>query len=105
MSSGGASQRGQEKYKPSEHGGMKEDGTPDKRVKEYESEAHRANAEELAHGSHHASKIETEEGKSGSQVGGEQNQGTAKYKPTEHEGLKEDGTPDKRTKMGQGARE
>ncbi|KXS10496.1 hypothetical protein M427DRAFT_477423 [Gonapodya prolifera JEL478] len=61
MSSGGASQRGQEKYKPSEHGGMKEDGTPDKRVKEYESEAHRANAEELAHGSHHASKIETEE--------------------------------------------
>ncbi|KAJ3341221.1 hypothetical protein HDU93_005412 [Gonapodya sp. JEL0774] len=105
MSSSGANQRGQEKYKPSEHGGMKEDGTPDKRVKQFESEAHKVNTEELAHGSHHSSKVETEEGKTGAQVGGEHNAGTGKYKPTEHDGLKEDGTPDRRTKMGEGARE
>ncbi|KAI9015521.1 hypothetical protein DFJ74DRAFT_266093 [Hyaloraphidium curvatum] len=95
-----SSQQGQEKYKPTEHGGLKEDGTPDKRVKGQESEAHAANAEELAHGSHHSSKVQSKEdpSKSGAQVGGEKGGSSEKYKPTEHGGMKEDGTPDKRVK-------
>lgn len=34
--SGGSAQSGGDKYKPSEHDGLKQDGTPDKRVQQTE---------------------------------------------------------------------
>ncbi|KAL7412335.1 hypothetical protein BDY24DRAFT_392580 [Mrakia frigida] len=61
-------------HSPKEHGGLKRDGTPDKRVKE-----------------DHSSSSE-----SGSSSGGE------KYSPKEHDGLKKDGTPDKRVSSDHG---
>jgi len=71
----GATETG-EKYKPSEHDGLKEDGTPDKRVSS-------------EHGFGGDRERASEAGKAGGSA--------EKYKPTEHDGLKEDGTPDKRT--------
>jgi len=66
-------------YKPSEHGGLKEDGTPDKRT----------NPEHGFGGdSDRASKLGAEGGKT---------QPEEVYKPSEHAALKKDGTEDSRT--------
>ncbi|KAJ9128068.1 hypothetical protein QFC24_000359 [Naganishia onofrii] len=70
-----------EKYKPSEHDGLKEDGTPDKRVSS-------------EHGFGGDRERASEAGKAGGHSSGSSGE---KYKPSEHDGLKEDGTPDKRT--------
>jgi hypothetical protein len=77
----GSAQLGQERYKPTEHGGKTESGEQNKRVKGQvsetegtnffcrqadasyqESEAHASNTEELAHGSHHAAQMKSKEG-------------------------------------------
>ncbi|TVY71172.1 hypothetical protein LSUE1_G006164 [Lachnellula suecica] len=77
-------------YKPTEHDGLKEDGTPDKRV----------GTGEFAHG-----KVDPHEaGKQGGQTTGttSDDSGSAAsggdYKPTEHDGLTKDGKPDGRVK-------
>ncbi|KAK6530615.1 hypothetical protein TWF281_007455 [Arthrobotrys megalospora] len=69
------------KYKPTEHGGLKEDGTEDKR----------ANPEHGFGGQNreHVAEI----GRKGGQT-----QPDDIYKPSEHGGLKTDGTEDKRTR-------
>ncbi|KAJ9103682.1 hypothetical protein QFC20_004685 [Naganishia adeliensis] len=66
----GATETG-EKYKPSEHDGLKEDGTPDKRVS-----------------SEHGFGGDRERASEAAKAGGS----AEKYKPSEHDGLKEDGT-------------
>ncbi|MCJ1483905.1 hypothetical protein MMC06_004073 [Schaereria dolodes] len=76
-------------YKPTEHGGLKEDGTPDKRV----------GTGEFAQG-----KVDPHEaGKAGGQTSGTGtgNSGGDNYKPTENDGLKQDGTPDSRVGTGE----
>jgi len=74
----GATETG-EKYKPSEHGGLKENGEPDKRM----------NPE---HGFGGDTERASEMGKKGGET-----QPDDIYKPSEHGGLKENGEPDKRT--------
>ncbi|KAH6679691.1 hypothetical protein B0J14DRAFT_696928 [Halenospora varia] len=76
-------------YKPTEHGGMKEDGTPDKRI----------GTGEFAQGEvdpHEAGK-QGGQSSGGSASGASQQQGDD-YKPTEHGGLTQDGQPDRRVK-------
>ncbi|KAG5941630.1 hypothetical protein E4U53_007384 [Claviceps sorghi] len=79
-------------YKPTEHDGLKQDGTPDKRV----------GTGEFAYGKVDPHKAGHEGGKtSGSGGGGEttaQDSGDGDYKPTENEGLRKDGKPDQRVK-------
>jgi len=70
-------------YKPSEHDGLKQDGTPDKRV-----------SSEHGFGGSDGPDPHVEGQKGGSASGGS---GGDNYKPSEHDGLKQDGTPDKRT--------
>ncbi|CAN8105475.1 unnamed protein product [Discula destructiva] len=77
-------------YKPTEHDGLKQDGTPDKRV----------GTGEFAHG-----KVDpVEAGKQGGQTGGSTGSDDASgatggdYKPTDHGGLTKDGKPDGRVK-------
>ncbi|KAK4688145.1 hypothetical protein P7C73_g1962, partial [Tremellales sp. Uapishka_1] len=74
-------------YKPSEHDGLKQDGTPDKRV-----------SSEHGFGGSDGPDPHVEGAKggrtSGTTGGGESGGDT--YKPSEHDGLKQDGTPDKR---------
>lgn len=66
-------------YKPSEHGGLKEDGTPDKRVQtEHGFGGDRDRASQLG------------------QEGGK-TQPDDIYKPSEHGGTKKDGSNDSRT--------
>ncbi|MCJ1256285.1 hypothetical protein MMC24_004106 [Lignoscripta atroalba] len=89
-------------YKPTEHGGLKEDGTPDKRVG---TGAVLFPGTEFAQG-----KVDpVEAGKqggatsgSGSGSGSDSGSGSGgeNYKPTEHGGLKEDGTTDGRVGTG-----
>ncbi|GAA5849054.1 hypothetical protein JCM3766R1_002282 [Sporobolomyces carnicolor] len=69
-------------YKPTEHGGKKEDGSPDKRV----SSEHGFGAD------HEEAKKQGQKGGSVSQQEGEV------YKPSEHDGLKKNGEPDHRMK-------
>ncbi|KAL7412619.1 hypothetical protein BDY24DRAFT_415994 [Mrakia frigida] len=84
-------------YKPSEHDGLKEDGTPDKRM----------NPEHGFGGDHERA---VEGGKKGGQTSGGSDDSTSSssdggsasggtYKPSEHGGLKADGTPDGRMKQ------
>ncbi|KAJ4154786.1 hypothetical protein LMH87_000064 [Akanthomyces muscarius] len=79
-------------YKPTEHDGLKQDGTPDKRV----------GTGEFAHG-----KVDPH--KAGAKGGNQSGDGTGEtqsasdnsggdYKPTEHDGLRKDGEPDGRVK-------
>ncbi|MCJ1475277.1 hypothetical protein MMC13_003939 [Lambiella insularis] len=77
-------------YKPTENDGLKQDGTPDKRV----------GTGEFAHGKVDPHSAGVEGGKtSGSGSGG--SSGGDQYKPTENDGLKQDGTPDKRVGTGE----
>ncbi|MCJ1405683.1 hypothetical protein MMC11_008912 [Xylographa trunciseda] len=71
-------------YKPTEHDGLKQDGTPDKRV----------GTGEFAHG-----QVDPHEaGKAGGQTSGSTGE---QYKPTENDGLKKDGTEDGRVGTGE----
>ncbi|KAF3931170.1 hypothetical protein ABW19_dt0201834 [Dactylella cylindrospora] len=72
-------------YKPTENDGLKEDGTPDKRVNR----------------SHGFGSQDREEVAETGRKGG-QNQPEEIYKPSEHGGLKKDGTEDKRTRPDHG---
>ena len=66
-------------YKPSEHGGLKEDGTPDKRTNPehgFGGDRERASAEGVKGGKTQPDEI---------------------YKPSEHGGTKKDGSNDSRT--------
>ncbi|KAK6338466.1 hypothetical protein TWF730_002529 [Orbilia blumenaviensis] len=74
-----------EKYKPTEHGGLKEDGTKDKRV-----------SSEHGFGGQDRDEV-AETGRKGGK-----NQPDEIYKPSEHGGLKSDGTEDKRTRSDHG---
>ncbi|EFY95504.1 hypothetical protein X797_008242 [Metarhizium robertsii] len=84
-------------YKPTEHNGLKKDGTPDKRVGTGEFaygkvDPHIAGmegAKAAARGSSGSSDGSSSGGAGGS--GGD-------YKPTEHGGLRKDGKPDGRVK-------
>ncbi|MCJ1287046.1 hypothetical protein MMC26_006393 [Xylographa opegraphella] len=70
-------------YKPTEHDGLKQDGTPDKRV----------GTGEFAHG-----QVDPHEaGKAGGQTSGSSGE---QYKPSENDGLKKDGTEDGRVGTG-----
>ncbi|KAK2616818.1 hypothetical protein QQS21_000195 [Conoideocrella luteorostrata] len=83
-------------YKPTEHDGLKQDGTPDKRVGTGEfahgkvdpHEAGKAGGKTTGDGSNNYS--ENSSGDTGSSGGD--------YKPTEHDGLRKDGQPDGRVK-------
>lgn len=66
-------------YKPSEHGGLKENGEPDKRTSS-------------GHGFGGDTERASEEGKKGGST-----QPDEVYKPSEHGGVKKDGTEDSRT--------
>lgn len=89
-----------ETYKPSEHDGLKEDGTPDKRMSSSHGFGGKDGPDPHVEG----------------RKGGKAREGvetvsmrrhvrwfktliflSSQYKPSEHDGLKEDGTPDKRT--------
>ncbi|RSH84088.1 hypothetical protein EHS25_005333 [Saitozyma podzolica] len=70
-------------YKPTEHDGLKMDGTPDKRV-----------SSEHGFGGSDGPDPHVEGQKGGHSSGGS---GGEKYKPSEHGGVKKDGTEDKRT--------
>ncbi|KAL7418576.1 hypothetical protein Q5752_007034 [Cryptotrichosporon argae] len=73
-------------YKPTEHDGLKQDGTPDKRV-----------SSEHGFGGSDGPDPHVEGAKGGRASGGSGgNGGGETYKPSEHDGLKKDGTPDKR---------
>ncbi|KAI9162896.1 Metallocarboxypeptidase A [Paramyrothecium foliicola] len=78
-------------YKPTEHGGLREDGKPDGRV----------GTGEFAHG-----QVDPQAaGQQGGQTGGSTNSSSTssgeKYKPSEHGGLREDGQPDGRVGTGE----
>ncbi|KFA81802.1 hypothetical protein S40288_07009 [Stachybotrys chartarum IBT 40288] len=82
-------------YKPTEHDGLREDGKPDGRV----------GTGEFAHGKVDSHQAGREGGKTtdtgSASTGGSTDSsgsGGGTYKPTEHGGLKEDGTPDGRVK-------
>ncbi|KAG6015610.1 hypothetical protein E4U43_005047 [Claviceps pusilla] len=82
-------------YKPTEHDGLKQDGTPDKRV----------GTGEFAYGKVDPHKAGAEGGKIGGTASGggggssdDQDSGDGDYKPTEHDGLRKDGKPDGRVK-------
>jgi len=79
-------------YKPTEHDGLKADGTPDKRV----------GTGEFAQGKVDPHEAGAQGGKASGTTGGDDS-GSAStggdYKPTEHGGLKQDGTPDGRVKQ------
>ncbi|KAF3925887.1 hypothetical protein ABW20_dc0104504 [Dactylellina cionopaga] len=74
-----------DKYKPTEHGGMKEDGTKDKRT----NPEHGFGGQDRDH--------VAEMGRKGGHTQPEDT-----YKPSEHGGLKKDGTEDKRTRPDHG---
>ncbi|KAF4446672.1 hypothetical protein F53441_9714 [Fusarium austroafricanum] len=77
-------------YKPTEHDGLRKDGQPDQRV----------GTGEFAHGKvdpHEAGKDGGKTSGSGEGLGSSDNSG-GDYKPTEHGGLKKDGSPDQRVK-------
>ncbi|KAI0156066.1 hypothetical protein BJ166DRAFT_350184 [Pestalotiopsis sp. NC0098] len=79
-------------YKPTEHGGLRQDGQPDQRV----------NTGEFAHGKVDPHKAGQKGGHtSGSGLGSDDTSGSSggDYKPTEHGGLKKDGTKDQRVKQ------
>ncbi|WWD16256.1 hypothetical protein CI109_100682 [Kwoniella shandongensis] len=80
-------------YKPSEHDGLKQDGTPDKRV-----------SSEHGFGGSDGPDPHVEGAKGGKASGGstEGESGGDTYKPSEHGGLKKDGTEDKRTRSDHG---
>jgi len=73
-----------------EHDGLKQDGTPDKRV----------GTGEFAHGKVDPHQAGQEGGKTGGSTGGSASGGGdgGQHKPTENNGLKQDGTPDGRVK-------
>ncbi|WRT64948.1 uncharacterized protein IL334_001888 [Kwoniella shivajii] len=73
-------------YKPSEHDGLKQDGTPDKRV-----------SSEHGFGGSDGPDPHVEGAK-----GGSNNAGGENYKPSEHGGVKKDGTEDARTRSDHG---
>ncbi|GAA6009453.1 hypothetical protein JCM11491_003562 [Sporobolomyces phaffii] len=75
-----------ETYKPSEHGGKREDGEPDKRVSS-------------EHGFGGDREAASEQGKKGGNT--ESSQPEEIYKPSEHDGLKKNGEPDGRMKQNQ----
>ncbi|KFY11768.1 hypothetical protein V491_07072 [Pseudogymnoascus sp. VKM F-3775] len=80
-----------ETYRPSHHHGLKEDGTPDKRM----------NTGQFAHGKVHPHQAGQVGGHAGttSTTGsgsGDAPSSSGKYKPVEHGGLKADGGKDKR---------
>ncbi|KAK1927743.1 hypothetical protein DB88DRAFT_479089 [Papiliotrema laurentii] len=70
-------------YKPSEHDGLRQDGQPDKRL-----------SSEHGFGGSDGPDPHVEGAKGGKASGGS---GGETYKPSEHGGLKKDGTEDKRT--------
>ncbi|KAI9632922.1 uncharacterized protein MKK02DRAFT_40296 [Dioszegia hungarica] len=70
-------------YKPTEHDGLKQDGTPDKRV-----------SSEHGFGGSDGPDPHVEGAKGGKASGSTDGE---TYKPSEHGGLKKDGTEDKRT--------
>ncbi|TVY37473.1 hypothetical protein LOCC1_G006982, partial [Lachnellula occidentalis] len=80
-------------FPPPEHGGLKEDGTQDKRV----------GTGEFAQGQvdpHEAGKAGGKtSGSGGSSGGSSASSGGGDYKPTEHDGLTKDGKPDGRVKQ------
>ncbi|KAI8816542.1 uncharacterized protein EV422DRAFT_571712 [Fimicolochytrium jonesii] len=87
-----------DRYHPTEHDGLKKDGTPDQRVKGHESEAHRENA---AHNLNNQGGNQQDEGQTHTQSRGQEQGGEGeghRFRPTEHDGLKKDGTPDQRVK-------
>jgi len=77
-------------YKPTEHEGLKQDGTPDKRV----------GTGAFAHGKVDPHEAGAQGGKSSGTGEGDTSSSTegGDYKPTENDGLKKDGTPDMRVK-------
>ncbi|KAH6954827.1 uncharacterized protein FTOL_00124 [Fusarium torulosum] len=79
-------------YKPTEHDGLRKDGQPDGRV----------GTGEFAHGKVDPHKAGEQGGKTSGGEGGDSGLGSSSsggdYKPTEHDGLKKDGTPDQRVK-------
>ncbi|KAM0355035.1 hypothetical protein ACHAPU_000885 [Fusarium lateritium] len=78
-------------YKPTDHDGLRKDGKPDGRV----------GTGEFAHGKVDPHKAGEQGGKtsgSGDSGLGSSDSTGGDYKPTEHDGLKKDGTPDQRVK-------
>ncbi|KKY34514.1 hypothetical protein UCDDA912_g05517 [Diaporthe ampelina] len=77
-------------YKPTEHDGLKQDGTPDKRV---------GTGQEFAQGKVDPHEAGAQGGKtSGTSGGASGGSGGDDYKPTENDGLRKDGQPDGRVK-------
>jgi len=76
-------------YKPTENNGLKKDGTPDGRVNNSGSPTTGDSGAAL---SSNSSDDDPSSGDSGAATSG------GDYKPTEHDGLKQDGTPDRRVK-------
>jgi len=77
-------------YKPTEHGGLKEDGTPDKRVGTGEFAQGKVDPVEAGKQGGHAS--------GGSGGSGSSDSSGDNYKPTENDGLTKDGSKDGRVK-------
>ncbi|OAQ97513.1 hypothetical protein LLEC1_00840 [Akanthomyces lecanii] len=79
-------------YKPTEHDGLKQDGTPDKRV----------GTGEFAHGKVDPHKAGAKGGNQSGDGSGETQSSSGSsggdYKPTENDGLRKDGQPDGRVK-------
>ncbi|KAI3394542.1 hypothetical protein diail_2591 [Diaporthe ilicicola] len=76
-------------YKPTEHDGLKQDGTPDKRV----------GTGQFAQGKVDPHEAGAQGGKSSGTPGGADTGATGgDYKPTENDGLRKDGQPDGRVK-------
>ncbi|KAF4962498.1 hypothetical protein FSARC_9421 [Fusarium sarcochroum] len=76
-------------YKPTEHDGLRKDGQPDGRV----------GTGEFAHGKVDPHKAGEQGGKTTDGGSGDSTGSTGgDYKPTEHGGLKKDGSPDGRVK-------
>ncbi|KAM3066115.1 hypothetical protein ACMFMG_010544 [Clarireedia jacksonii] len=79
-------------YKPTEHGGLKENGEPDGRV----------GTGQFAQGKVDPHQAGAEGGRvSGSGSGSTGSSGGDNYKPTEHDGLTKDGKPDGRVGTGE----
>ncbi|EHK97653.1 hypothetical protein GLAREA_01599 [Glarea lozoyensis ATCC 20868] len=88
-----------ETYKPTEHGGLKEDGTPDKRVGTGQFAQGKVDPHEAGKsGGATSGTGNASSGSTGGSTGGSDASG-GNYKPTEHGGLKEDGTVDGRVKQ------
>ncbi|KAG5925858.1 hypothetical protein E4U42_003875 [Claviceps africana] len=96
-------------YKPTEHDGLKQDGTPDKRVgtggKFFQTPLLQDAADrmaEFAYGKVDPHKAGHEGGKTSGSGGGGSSEtassGDGDYKPTENDGLRKDGKPDQRVK-------